>query len=241
MLAGLRRVPKFEEILGNGETYDLDERLAYNAKPATAYREGFFHVGQNDLVDAEYDTKHEAVLAALDGIKNALEQRAQAHQNHANEIGEDHLPGPHNVMQQVAIPPPPPGPPPAPQVHGNQARQAARGQWRGGQAPPPLPPPPLLRQQAINRRVPDSDGSASTRSGTRASSGMSSNISSRASSGARAQASDPRAAANAPRYRSVRRNRNDTPSPPRFPGSRRTGGRNQAGQALDGYRRARSR
>ena len=127
------------------------------------------------------------------------------------------MPGPHNVMQQVAIPPPPPGPPPAPQVHGNQARQAARGQWRGGQAPPPLPPPPLLRQQAINRRVPDSDGSASTRSGTRASSNMSANISSRASSAAAPGPS-------APRFRSVRRRRNDSPV---------TGGRNQAAQAMD--------
>ena len=64
MLAGLRRVPKFEEILGNGETYTLDERLAYNTKPTTAYREGFFHVGQNDLADAEYNTKHEDVRGA---------------------------------------------------------------------------------------------------------------------------------------------------------------------------------
>ena len=39
--AGLRRVPKFEEVLGK-DTYDLDERLQYLGNAAKNYREGFF-------------------------------------------------------------------------------------------------------------------------------------------------------------------------------------------------------
>ena len=86
MKAGLRKVPKFEELLGNGLTYDLDERVRVYGRSAKNYREGFFHTPAIELLDEDHDSKHEAVLAALQGIKASLDQRPT---HAATQIGFD--------------------------------------------------------------------------------------------------------------------------------------------------------
>ena len=65
--AGLRRVPKFEEVLGK-DTYDLDERLKYLGNAAKSYREGFFFTRPIELLDEDHKGDHEAVLAAMPGL-----------------------------------------------------------------------------------------------------------------------------------------------------------------------------
>ena len=75
MKAGLHRVPKFEEILGNGTTYDLDERLRIGSKAATNFKEGFFYKPAIELLDEDHDAKHAAVLGALQAVQGRGRQQ----------------------------------------------------------------------------------------------------------------------------------------------------------------------
>ena len=78
VLRGLVREKTFEELIDTSDTYDFTDVNVYSSA-ALNYRQSFFAppLGDPDVVDAEHDSRHEAVLAQMRAIAAAQEQREQ--------------------------------------------------------------------------------------------------------------------------------------------------------------------
>ena len=118
VLRGLVRQKTFEELVDTSDTYDFTDDIHIYSSAALNYRQSFFAppLGDPDVVDAQHDDKHEAVLAQMRAIAAQQEQREQTRRENDRAMFAHVLATHRATMAEHAAQPPVPGPqgPPGP-------------------------------------------------------------------------------------------------------------------------------